>query len=808
MSSSSVSLSNTIYVSKEQRSSIIKSIPVESLTWDDLKNQVYTHEFLTPREGDLYNRCFFDIDVKKEGTEEQYNELHTRINQVLEKNAPLYGFVFTDGSYIKENLYKLSYHIVFPGKYIDRSYFTVKFNESQQLVRNALHHLEEDTVNVLLAGLDDSVYKKHCWLRLPYGKQQGKDSIHKPMRNTQPSDYLVSLAPEGKHFWTVGKSEHEDKGDEKEEHENQPRVVATEEDATERTTTMIEMLKMVKKERFQNYAEWFKLLCLMKQNGMTHEDFCRISKESGYRYYSERDCLAKWFQLTERNDAVGFPTLHKWLEEDGVDWKALFCKKKNKMISDLMKAWNTFGTLTDMSIAEIFFAHYKDSLYFTQVGWIHYNEKRGWEIGTDDDIIYPLMKLIGERMNWFVRNMKQREDEDEKAFEKKKAALLKETIRLCSQSVCAKVIKTARTLFKNDQVVDEFDNHPDWFCFSDFKAIEMTTGNVIAITKDDKIITTCGYPLPERDEEYVKMAKAFVSTLVEQGNYDSFMSMMACNFYGDPNKNQKVFIHTGTGGNGKSLMGILLQNVLKNYASVLPIEQLTRNATGRDDANSSMASMRGKRYAQFNEPEDSKETTLKVARVKEISGEPTMKVRDLHKSSFDMKITFTVNIFCNEKPKMSKSDGGIERRLAVFPYVYRFVDEPNEDDPMERQKDDTLGERIKNDKAFQHGFLYLCLDHWRKNEGRFIVGDNVKEANKEYLLENNPVAEWIQGYEESEDFIRIKDLLKVYSRATGTDLSTTSFGRFLTQLKVKVVVDKSNGNKVYLKERPKENSSY
>lgn len=748
-----------------------------------------------------FTKLFFDIDGKGKELMDKTYEFKEHLDMLLETGDRKFVYCYClpeemEEASKRENKRKLSFHVIFEDKQIKRIGFKPEYEE------DTLKWLLGPFYDTLRKCVDKGVYDKSRKLRLPLVFDDIKPVALKPCDPTINLTRFAVNLPIGVYKVNVPLEQNVELL--KKEQKSSSSVISPKKRTEEDKQEFLEKLRLVKKERFRDcgwQSEWAKMGRLIKSNGLDRNLFLQISKESAGADYDEEGCLSWWFSDSS-SGTVGFPVLNRWLEEDGVDWKSMFCRKKQGMVQDLLKAWREFGTLTDMSIAEIFFKHYSDSLYYTDAGWLHYTEKNGWEMGNPDSIVYPLMKFIGGGLSTYVASLKPGEDEDEKKFDKKKAALMKECVGLCSYSKCAKVIKTCQGLFKNNDVLAEFDQIPHWFCFSDFKAIDMKTGDVVDVKKEHKILTTCGYPLPERDEKEVERAKEFVLTIVEEKAFDSYMSMLACSFYGDPNLNQKVFIHTGSGGNGKSLMTILLQETLGNYAGILPIEQLTKDARSKDDANSSLAAMRGKRYAQLVEPEDDRDTTLKVAKVKELTGESKIKVRSLFKESIDMFISFTLNIFCNEKPKLSKFDGGIERRLGVFPYEFRFVDEPDKEDPYQKLKNPELGGTIKRDKSFQHGFLYLCLDHWRKNNGIFISNDSVKEANKVYMRENNKVVSWLdKNYKPSngKDFVRVKEVFVDYSSEPSNEkITMTSFTTFISSLGYKTVEDKSNGRKVYL----------
>lgn len=788
-----VKLGKTHRIAKDKYDTLLSASP-PSISWETFKN--FPFEFIN--QGDGITRLFFDFDWKIDNKDKLKEQ---EIVRVLTKNSNIHNFVFTNGSYDD----KLSFHVIFQNIYIEKPTFDISYYVNLYGYDDIFYGLEESLKSEMINSVDKGVYANKTCFRLPYGQMEKKNNVHIPMKNTEPHQYLLTNVPEEK-----------DRQDEYGRHLIQiirkPIIINEEEkvnitfieeedekDPTERTEKMMEMLSIIKKERFRDYNEWFKLLCLMNSNGLKKEDFLRFSKESGYAQYDENQCLGKWFNIGEKKERLGFPTIHKWLEEDGIDWKALFCKKKGKMMSALLKAWHQYGTLTDLAIAEIFFENYGDSLYSTPIGWIHYNQKKGWEIGDESTVIYPLMKCIGEKMNHFVRTMKPK-DEDEKEFKKKQQALLKETVKLCSYSACVKIVKTAQILFKNEMILKDFDRFPFWFCFSDQKAIDMKTGAIFDIKKEHMILTTCGYPLPERIEKDVQDAKNIVLSIFGE-YYDSYASMLAYHFQAG-NPQQNVYIQTGSASNGKSINGNLMRNALGLYGGILPIDQLTQNASGRDSANSAMAGMRGKRYCQLNEPEDDNQTlTLKVARVKELSGEPEITVREIFQKSTSMRVDFTMSILCNDIPKLSKNDGGVERRIKVIKYPYKFVDEPIED--FHRKRDDNIKTRSESDKSLHHGFLWLMMDIFKKTQGKFIINDEIKNESAEYMRQNNPIADFMIEYEESTDFIRQKVLYASYlgwCKNTYKDpISERKFGEFLTQLKVKIIVDKSNGNKIFVK---------
>jgi hypothetical protein len=805
-----------------------------------------------------YTKLFYDIDWKaKDGYITDpvlYSQFTAHLRQIQSHKDN--EFVFTDGT-TDDNF---SFHVVFQKIYIKR--------EGKVPRQDILQWLLGEFLIVLHKRVDKGVYSKNRKMRLPYGIYEDPDpkdaklNPHIPRIHGNNSLTSFLLAPVCvQHKLQEGGCDC--KVVVEPEPAPAPRNVIVEEEEKEpkeidadRKNNLMRYLEVIKKERFQDRAVWLKLAGMMRGNGLKREDFLTISKDSGYKYFNEEDCNTTWYSLKENFEfAPGFKTLQTWCEEDGINWREMFCPKTDKMIKMMTSGINTYATLTQKTVAEVFFHYYKDNLYYVGKEWLHYSPTKGWEFGDDNSIVYPLMKFIGDRFSKWVHSVKPRPDEDEDTAKKMKKFLIKESSKLADQSFCSKCVKTSQSLFRNDKIMSEFDAYPDWFCFSDQKAINMTTGESFDVKQTHKILSTCGYPMPPRIEEHIQRAKDFILTIQSEKSFDSYMSCISTATYGT-NKNQRFFIHTGSGSNGKSLIGKLIYWTLGDYAMTFPIEQLTQNASGRNVANSDLAQSRGKRYAQSNEPEDSKEApTLKIAKVKELTGEETVKTRDLNKSSFELLISFTIHLLCNDPPKLSKSDKAIERRLEciTYPYIFKSAEELAEeqkkydtvrkdlceeireltemaeskdknemelrksniaflqkkhDEPfLFRLKDEDMGKKLKQDKDLQYGLLYLMLDHWRKNNGVFFATDEMKRKKESYVLDNNPLQDWLRGYERvdpvanKKDFLLAGELLKQFKLTVDETMKIKRFTDYLKQAKVFIKEDASNGHKVYLRKK-------
>ena len=760
----------------------------------------YPYEIL-----DDVSRCFYDIDYKL-SKEDEYETKKTELDDWFSAMKYLSRdtekeFVFTTCHRYDEDCFKISYHIIFKNIYINR----LKFKEDG-MYEELYTWLLGDYFDVLKEHIDDSVYTRTRKLKLPYGKDDNKPRIHLPydFQTIELSNYTVSfkyLLPENQEYMVYTWGEPTARSD-KPEIKEIKEIKQNKANDTERQKNMKDMLEMVDKKRFKSYSEWFILLCLMKANGLDFDDFVRYSLQSGYDKFDKDDCMKKWVELKERDDNAGFKTIHKWLDEDKIDWKSQFCK--NSIVHKLLKAYNTDGCLNEKTVSQLFYDEKKDDIYYTNIGWIVYSNSlsgHSWKIvKEDDDIVLIFMKAMSDKMTSYI-NAEMRKNKEDKDKLKQTSCLQKAMNCLSTFGFSMKCIKTAKCLFRNDKILEEFDQKPYWFSFTDQKAIDMVSGEVVDIKKEHKIVQTCGKNYKQRNDDDIKRALDIIKTIQPDEMIESYLSMLSCSFAGK-NINQRIFIHTGKGSNGKSLMGKFLQKALGEYAGLMPIEQLTQNSSGRDQANTSLACMRGKRYVQCNEPEDSKETTLKIARIKELTGDDFIMVRSLFEKASPMPINFTLNVLCNDIPKLSKMDGGIQRRIVCNAYNTRFCDEPKE--AYEKLIDYSLEEKIISDDNLQFGLLYLCLDTWKKHKGKYISNETIKKDTNEFIDSNNPLIDFMNDYEESDDFKRSKVLFSEFSSYCISmkipTLTNKKFNEFLFKLKdIKIVKDDSNGHKIYVK---------
>ena len=748
-------------------------------------------------------KLFFDYDQDVTGMDKTFIETERRELKYRMMEHSLHytnGFVFTES--IQPT--KISFHVIF---------------KRHAIVRNEFHpELERELFENIVGperfiNIDTSVYGKKKWFRLPYGTLSGKPYSHIPYEQCKTlSDFIVSLDDDTQ---TKSYEQHPYMINKRYKELVSQYYQASEEDEEDnlsaRQDRIIEYLGLLKPERFKNHKEWFQLMCLCRGNTIPEHVFVDLSEKSGYAKFNREQCL-KQFNALEAKKTFGFPLLHKWLEEDGIDYKELF-----PSLSPIVRAIKNleekdFGC-TDMGVAGILKQFYEGSLYYTKShGWLYWDNTK-WNIGNESMIFYPICKRISSELCLYINVQLDKKkarvgelsllpkddprrgllipaqislEEGKQAFNRYR--------HLQSVSAMKSILQMSMSLFQDDEILATFDCQPHLFSFTDIN-INLFTQELVPFTKEQRILTTCGYKMPPRNQEYIDKVEVLMKEITD--DFVGFLANIAITLYGG-NINEAFLVWKGIGRNGKGVTDTLLRQVLGIYMMTLPITELTQESKGKGSANSEIANLRWARCVMSVEPEENQK--LQTGRIKQLTGNDPIDARQLYKEAFKYLPKFTLLLQCNAMPRLTKLDDAIENRMLVTEFPFQFVEEPIRD--YQRKVDITIKGKLSKDQSYRDGMLWLLLDAFKDSQGKITRTDKHKEQLAEIIEDNSPLCEFLQDYETSVNFLRINELYEAYSINYNTKMKKAEFKKHITNHpKIKCEEDKSNGMKVFLKRK-------
>jgi len=127
---------------------------------------------------------------------------------------------------------------------------------------------------------------------------------------------------------------------------------------------------------------------------------------------------------------------------------------------------------------------------------------------------------------------------------------------------------------------------------------------------------------------------------------------------------QRWFLFTGEGSNGKSTLLDAVRKVIGSYAIVLPAHLLERQRF--ESHPTELMTLRGARLAVGSEPR--KDAQWDSERIKQLTGDEEISARAMFSDFLQLARTWTLIVLANEKPKVDDPGHAFWRRLVVVPW--------------------------------------------------------------------------------------------------------------------------------------------
>lgn len=187
---------------------------------------------------------------------------------------------------------------------------------------------------------------------------------------------------------------------------------------------------------------------------------------------------------------------------------------------------------------------------------------------------------------------------------------------------------------------------------------------------------------------------------------------------------QRIFMLTGTGGNGKGVYLNVIRALLGNENTAAePLHDLSENRFSTAELHGKLANICGDIDATFIQ---------NTARIKELSGDDRMKGERKNERQFYFTFWGKAIFSANAVPGSADSSKGWTRRWEVVPFPYA----PTKPDP-------TLSQRIVATEL--PGIAYKAVYALRQlmEAGEFFRGESAENAHAEFAEKANRVLRWI-----------------------------------------------------------------
>ena len=543
-------------------------------------------------------------------------------------------------------------------------------------------------------------------------------------------------------------------------------------DATTTTTTDTEpkneedyeniakVVQALDKKRFATYDDWVKIgmVCYNERVPMSVWETATKEKYDRYGKGSKRVCAEKWASFAkEKGRKVMGATLWKWLKTDNPTAFWSLMEFRNDF-------WSLIALLNHKDIAKYFYNINPDAyLWEETMGWYSLTKTNVWK-HYDKSQPSGLKRHIADTMQDLAMDTKKAELA---TYQKKSATITdqekqKELLKAHAQKIkqihdaykifgssdfCNGVISFLPSFFEKEDLTATMDMNRYIFAFTD-GCFDLNTCSFRMISPQDYISTTTGYPYPKKTNAPIRTAvKKFLFGLFENEEDEAYLcKVLASCLYGG-NRWEEFYGFTGSGGNGKGVIADLLKTAFGDYYLSVDNTLFTKPLERKDQPIPALVEARCKRIMMTTEPES--DDKLQGGLIKKISGGDIIEARTLNSKHIVKYVPqFKVILQMNNIPKMSKIDGGIERRMRIINFPFKFVSAETMTDTHHRLGDPDVKEKHCKSDEWRDEFILMMSEVYKtiKDLKSLTPPRSVAEATGEYMDDNNPLKVWLNKH--------------------------------------------------------------
>lgn len=349
--------------------------------------------------------------------------------------------------------------------------------------------------------------------------------------------------------------------------------------------------------------------------------------------------------------------------------------------------------------------------------------------------------------------------------------------RLASGKTVDAVLKLARSDKRLVVLPDQWDSDP-MLLNTPGGVVQLRTGEMFARGQQYFTQATLVAPVPGPAPNWNRF---ITEVCCGDADLKGFIQrMLGYGLTGD-RREQVLFFWYGLGANGKSVLSDFFRWILGDYALKLPASVLMTSRGERHPTE--IAQLAGKRLAVSSELDET--SFFNEALVKELTGDESATARFMRGDFFQFGLTHKHVIIGNFKPRFRGGDSAMARRMRLVPFNATF------DGPA---KDPLMLTKLKAEAPAILSWMVQGAREW--SEGGLAPAKIVLDASKEYMMDNDDLALWIDECCDQEGETKANDLYQSFSRWKKSrgehPLSQTSWGARLTALPG-VTKKRSNG---------------
>lgn len=500
-------------------------------------------------------------------------------------------------------------------------------------------------------------------------------------------------------------------------------------------------------KRADDYHDWMHVgLALHNIDVSLLGAWIEFSKKS--KKYKEGECERVWRTMKNplNGNVLTIRSLAYWAKQDDPKQYDVFVKEEFKLMIKKSLDGNTY------SLAKSIYSKYSDKFVCSSISknlWWEFRKHR-W-VRVDDG--YTLKILLSEDFaNEYNREiadvslkLTQTSGYEREELHSKRGKLEKIVEKLMNTSFKETLVRESRNLFYDDKFEQKLDSNIHLIGFEN--GIYDLEKGIFRDGRPDDYITMSTkndyHKWSDKNPFNPQIFRFFEQVFPNERVRKYFLTVLSTCVSGET-KEEKFYIMTGSGSNGKSLTNDLMSKSLGDYYMSCDISLITRKRGQSNQAAPEKVRMKGRRCGVYQEADDGEK--MNVGIVKEITGGDTMLIRDLFKGSDDMielkpqmKYFMTANQLL-EVPKGS-NDESTWRRLRVIDFPSKFTNNPTKTN--EFKIDTTLKQKIELwAPSFISYLIHIYMTEYKQCD-YLVEPQEVMASTNQYKMENDFVTEFI-----------------------------------------------------------------
>ena len=513
--------------------------------------------------------------------------------------------------------------------------------------------------------------------------------------------------------------------------------------------------------RAEKYDDWITLGWVLRNIDYrllpTWIEFSKISSS-----YIEGECQRLWDKM--RKDHMGMGTLRWWAKNDNI-------RRYNEIIDEAIFnlidiAINSQGAHYD--IAKVIQAQYKDEYKAVSKDiWFKYDKRKHRWVKTREGLYLrkalsdEICKKFIERSQYYnYQTLNSANSTDSSVLSSKAVHEVraqeaqKIALKLKNASFKDHIMKECKCLFIDEKFEEMLDSRKHLIGFEN--GVYDLKMHIFREGMPDDYISYSTYKnyipynpnIPEIEEINDFFSKLFTNESIR--NY--VLDILCCIIDGSITQ-ERFYIFTGQGSNGKSRLLDLIQKTVGDYYSTLPISLLTQKRAASNAAQSEVERTKGRRFAVLSEPNENDK--INIGYMKELSGNDKILTRGLYKDPFEFTPQFTMILACNELPEIPSDDGGTWRRIRVIEFLSKFCENPTK--PNEFIMDMELTEKFER---YSEIFMTMLIErHKNINPLKIHEPREVVNATQKYKNNNDIIGQYVHDKIIKDDNVKEKLLI-------------------------------------------------